>query len=158
MEPKLPDVFQLNLWPPTTGEDKVLNNGSNPCRCQVDNECDGRQCSAWVMRIKKIKVIVFAIALICFFLGLAIPFLVLRSSESKRSSSYSSDIGIRPIPNSGYWLRNSNNSLSHVFISVKTTRKYHYPRVIIQLETWVNLVKEQVRPLISFEIKFKRQI
>ena len=37
-----------------------------------------------------------------------------------------------------------DRNLDDVFISVKTTKKYHYPRLIIQLETWVSLVKSQV--------------
>ena len=38
----------------------------------------------------------------------------------------------------------SNNSiLNQIYISIKTTQKYHYPRLVILLETWVSLVKEQ---------------
>ena len=35
--------------------------------------------------------------------------------------------------------------LSDLFISVKTTKKYHHPRLVILLETWVTLVKSQAR-------------
>ena len=46
-----------------------------------------------------------------------------------------------------------DRTLDDVFISVKTTKKYHYPRVIIQLETWVSLVKSQVSILYWRESK-----
>lgn len=37
----------------------------------------------------------------------------------------------------------NNNILSQLYISIKTTQKYHYPRLVILLETWVSLVTEQ---------------
>ena len=55
----------------------------------------------------------------------------------------------RPSPLSLTNLNLLNNKLQDVFISVKTTRKYHYPRVIIQLETWASLAKSQVNGLKS---------
>ncbi|XP_023331863.1 beta-1,3-N-acetylglucosaminyltransferase manic fringe [Eurytemora carolleeae] len=33
--------------------------------------------------------------------------------------------------------------INNIFISVKTTKKYHYPRLIILLETWASLLREQ---------------
>ena len=47
--------------------------------------------------------------------------------------------------------------LNSLFISVKTTQKYHYPRVIVQLETWASLVREQVSDvdLIIFYLDFR---
>ena len=45
--------------------------------------------------------------------------------------------------NNHKYLKNENNDiLNQVFISIKTTSKYHYPRLIILLETWVSLVKD----------------
>lgn len=37
----------------------------------------------------------------------------------------------------------NNNILNQLYISIKTTQKYHYPRLVILLETWVSLVREQ---------------
>ena len=37
-----------------------------------------------------------------------------------------------------------NSTLDDVFISVKTTKKFHESRVSLQLETWFNLAREQV--------------
>ena len=36
----------------------------------------------------------------------------------------------------------SKETLSQVFISVKTTSRYHYPRLVILLETWASLVPD----------------
>ena len=38
-----------------------------------------------------------------------------------------------------------NSTLDDIFISVKTTKNFHESRVSLQLETWFNLAKEQVR-------------
>ena len=45
------------------------------------------------------------------------------------------------------------NVLSNVLITVKTTHNYHYPRVVILLETWVSLVRSQVSLLPSVAMK-----
>ena len=37
-----------------------------------------------------------------------------------------------------------NSTLDDVFISVKTSKKFHESRVSLQLETWFNLAREQV--------------
>ena len=34
------------------------------------------------------------------------------------------------------------STLKQVYISIKTTQKYHYPRLVILLETWVSQVRE----------------
>ena len=33
---------------------------------------------------------------------------------------------------------------NQLFVSVKTTQRYHYPRLVILLETWAALLKNQV--------------
>lgn len=40
------------------------------------------------------------------------------------------------------FLKQYHDVISQVYISVKTTSRYHYPRLVILLETWVNLVKD----------------
>jgi len=40
------------------------------------------------------------------------------------------------------FLKENHDVLSQLYISIKTTSRYHYPRLVILLETWVNLVKD----------------
>ena len=35
-----------------------------------------------------------------------------------------------------------SSTLKQVYITIKTTQKYHYPRLVILLETWVSLVRD----------------
>ena len=53
-----------------------------------------------------------------------------RESSSK-GENYQSSLSAR-----------SKETLSQVFISVKTTSRYHYPRLVILLETWASLVPD----------------
>ena len=81
------------------------------------------------------------IGCLCFLFGLAVPFLFSKSAGgphgSLRSRKSSSNVNVDDYKLDGV--------LSDLFISVKTTKKYHHPRLVILLETWVTLVKSQAR-------------
>ena len=51
--------------------------------------------------------------------------------SSSKGENYQSSLSAR-----------SKETLSQVFISVKTTSRYHYPRLVILLETWASLVPD----------------
>ena len=151
-------------------ESKILNSNSKHnyvCQCAChnhnQNSCDDhdhqkfnmkiKQLRWWPTKLKKAKFILALVALIGFVLGLVIPFIFLRSSSTASDSFNKPNDHHGPLrrflrPQSPLisvtnQLKN-NTTLENVFISVKTTRKYHYPRLIIQLETWVSLVRSQV--------------
>ena len=165
---KIPDVFYLkplNNW--HAQETKILNNAVCRCNCQSHHEknqvtLNQVEKNLWakfkqkmVIRVKRIRIVIAIVGLICFALGISIPFLfrVGTKIDNEKQSLRRDFMGIKqrhrippPLPpflkSTQHKLR--NNSLQDVFISVKTTRKYHYPRLVIQLETWVSLVKSQV--------------
>ena len=156
-----------NLKLPPTTETKILNTNTNhnhhvchQCACHHQNTRDMKikQLSRWWPKLKKAKLILALVALVGFVLGLAIPMFIFLSRSTASSSDASSNKlndhhgplsrflrpQSHPLISVTNQLKNNNNTLENVFISVKTTRKYHYPRLIIQLETWVSLVKSQV--------------
>ena len=156
---KIPDVFHLK--PLNNFEPKVLNNG---CHCNCHHQIVKSQAqpeSLWTKlkdnmskyRMKKTRTLVVVIGLICFVLGFAVPFLFLKkgsvyddghlATNFKKANIESFQRFHRPLLTLQHEIK--NNTLQNVFISVKTTRKYHYPRVVILLETWAALVKSQVR-------------
>lgn len=102
--------------------------------------------------------------IIVFILGSTVPFLwdrlKLSSSEPAVIESqnqqylppylYRNNLFIKQRQISEPKLENLNLSigplkgfLDNIFVSVKTTKKYHYPRLIILLETWVALIPDQ---------------
>ena len=98
----------------------------------------------WLPRLPKRhrrKALVCLIGCLCFLFGLAVPFLFSKRAGgplgSLRSRKSSSNVNVDDYKLDGV--------LSDLFISVKTTKKYHHPRLVILLETWVTLVKSQVR-------------
>ena len=102
-------------------------------------------------RSKKRILIFCSLIVIIFTVASSLPFLVdsLRSSPGPVTS-----VSFIPIHNVVQIFRSRDSSysrgvvdkpasvMSQVFISVKTTSKYHYPRLVILLETWVSLVME----------------
>lgn len=98
----------------------------------------------WLPRLPKRhrrKAVVCLIGGLCFLFGLAVPFLFGKSlsgaqgnprSRTRPSGAHLDDYKLDAV-------------LSDLFISVKTTKKYHHPRLVILLETWVTLVKSQAR-------------
>ena len=97
--------------------------------------------------LKKKLTLIGAVAVIFFLFGVAIQFLSNVEDSSSYSKSYYAGLtGMKPhyVKKGSTSGTNSKNILNNLFISVKTTQRYHYPRVIVQLETWASLVKEQV--------------
>ena len=145
---KLPDVFHmkpLNNWPAnitTTTTAKVIN----VCRCTCHQDNKEAKTTLWntfkqqMRRLKKSKVIVLIVGLVCFAIGLAFPFIFINRATNTASNDFL--VHAPPLLNTQHKVL--NNTLQDIFISVKTTRKYHYPRLIIQLETWASLAKSQV--------------
>ena len=166
LEHKIPDVFQLKpinneCWPK---EPKVLNNS---CHCNCHHQILMQQHTKednlkkfWLgrikdkmaqIKIKRTRVLIVITGILCFIFGLTVPLLFMKVNGGgenvqrgiSRKVPVIGDFRLQsPLISMQHQLR--NNTLQNVFISVKTTRKYHYPRVVIQLETWASLVKSQV--------------
>ena len=101
------------------------------------------------------------LGLACFLIGVAVAVIFIGGHSKSRSQSVSDSSGAkrtfplqsRPIPfrRDKSWSSSSDDQihfphadvLKDLFISVKTTKKYHHPRLVILLETWVSLVKSQ---------------
>ena len=106
---------------------------------------------------KKLLLLCF-VAILFFLLGLGIQFYGTNKylNGALTRSDYASLIGMKPHYVKKKSLQrnlkeiDSKDILDSLFISVKTTQKYHYPRVIVQLETWASLVKEQVTFFTTF--------
>ena len=103
----------------------------------------------------KRRILIFcSLVVIIFTVASSLPFLVdsLRASPGPAVTS----VSFIPIHNVVQIFRSrqeasytrrvedgpASSILSQVFISIKTTSKYHYPRLVILLETWVSLVTE----------------
>jgi len=166
--PKIPDIFYLKPMNNFQQEKQKMNNVVCKCNCHLhhqENQVLKPERVQWAKfkqtmfsRVKRTRIIMAMVGIICFAFGIAIPFLfhfnTKNGAGSKEKSFYHNDFMtiqrqkhmIPPIlpqalTNRQHKLR--NNSLQDVYISVKTTKKYHYPRLVIQLETWVSLVKDQ---------------
>lgn len=98
----------------------------------------------WNIKVR--EVVKFQVILFDFLIGLAIQFYTSCgvNSREKTKSDYASLRGMNTRYVKKDTERKAKDVLNDLFISVKTTQKYHYPRVIVQLETWASLVKEQV--------------
>ena len=115
-------------------------NDKDPCRKSFSMSPPQH----WLPRLPKRhrrKAVVCLVGGLCFLFGLAVPFMFGRSlggaQGNSRSRLRSSSILLDDYKLDGV--------LSDLFISVKTTKKYHHPRLVILLETWVTLVKSQAR-------------
>ena len=161
---KLPDVFHLRplnnqrmtlkhhnnapqiILPKDT---KILNNVCQ-CSCHASDEKNSENYYKMIHfrwpKLKRTKCLMGLVGLLCFVIGLALPFIFLNRNTNTISATNGPLnrflVPQRPLIPIQHKIR--NNTLEDVFISVKTTRKYHYPRLIIQLETWVSLVRRQV--------------
>ena len=96
--------------------------------------------------LKKKLLLICVIAILFFLIGLAIQFYTKceTNSREKTKSDYERLRGMNTLYVKKASEKDAKDVLNDLFISVKTTQKYHYPRVIVQLETWASLVKEQV--------------
>ncbi len=85
------------------------------------------------------RVMLLAFGLFCFVVGVILSASAFKYLNNRRTAVSS----IVTNNNSARLHFKNERVLRDVFISVKTTKKYHHPRLVIQLETWVPLVKEQ---------------
>ena len=145
--------------PPHLQPQKKLNNIELQNVYLVDNDLNSkdpcRKSSSmspqyWLPRLPKRhrrKAVVCLIGGLCFLFGLALPFLFGKnlSGPQGNARSRTSSSGVHV---DDYKL---DAVLSDLFISVKTTKKYHHPRLVILLETWVTLVRSQAskEPLLT---------
>ena len=162
---KIPDVFYLKPLNNWNQQSKIMNNAVTSCQCycQEKQELKPLKKDQWskikqkmVIRVKRTRLLMAAVGIICFAFGIAIPFIFhMGAKNDEKSHFHHSEFRVghksshripplMPPPLVTKLHKLKNNSLQDVFISVKTTKKYHYPRLIIQLETWVSLVKSQV--------------
>lgn len=99
---------------------------------------------------------------VCFLLGVALPFMICRIARTSSITGPSLEPeGLRPRPlplKADHSLSQLQNVLNNLLITVKTTHSYHYPRVVILLETWVSLVRSQVSKIISLSFSLKKHI
>ena len=128
-------------------------NDKDPCRKSFSMSPP----QLWLPRLPKRhrrKAVVCLVGGLCFLFGLAVPFMFGRSlggtQGSSRSRLRSSSIQLDDYKLDGV--------LSDLFISVKTTKKYHHPRLVILLETWVTLVKSQARRRRSNAVSFYHHV
>ena len=167
--PKIPDIFYLKPMNNFQQEKQKMNNVVCKCNCHLhhqENQVLKPERVQWAKfkhkmftRVKRTRIIMAMVGIICFAFGIAIPFLfhfnTKNGAGSKEKSFYHNDFmtiqrqkpripPILPQALTNKQHKSRNNSLQDVYISVKTTKKYHYPRLVIQLETWVSLVKDQV--------------
>jgi len=116
-------------------------------------------------RSKKRIILFCLLVLLVFLLATSLPFLVEKLKSGSQPVSFTPLQNVYHqiygkesqhisaplvIPLSRYTQNTANhaylstsNILGQVFISIKTTQKFHYPRLVILLETWVSLVREQ---------------
>ena len=160
---KMPDVFhmkplnnqgmsfkQINHTQVVIPKDSKILNNVCQCSCHALSKEQCEKSSYKMKRLhwskfKRTKILVVFIAIMCFILGLILPLLFFRENvETKSVNGPLSRFLVPERPLIPLQHKFRNNTLEEVFISVKTTRKYHYPRLIILLETWVSLVRSQV--------------
>ncbi len=122
------------------------------------NTASGDMISWWSKRKLRRRAIAALVCLACFVLGVTVPLLMREIfGRSKADDSF-----VMPVHHprgrllaQSFYLKNRlsvghkgrgdfSSVLKDVYISVKTTKKFHHPRLVILLETWVDLVKAQV--------------
>ena len=116
-----------------------------------------REESMWTLRRRR-WVVLGLLATIIFVTAACLPFLVDRIRGHKNSSTPPSPFS-HPLPRvPSLWAAQQslprprqkldakligNPLLQELFLSVKTTERFHYPRLVVILETWGSLAKEQ---------------
>jgi len=96
--------------------------------------------------LKKISILLI-VGAFCFMLGVALPFMICKLGKVDQGPSVKPEgLSSRPVlQKSDISAAGVANVLSNLLITVKTTHNFHYPRVVILLETWVSLVRSQVK-------------
>ena len=98
-------------------------------------------------RSKRKLIITSVLVMVLFIIASSLPFIVEKLNNPQPSFTETSPVSsIYSLYNRVHHSQHQqvNTDLSQVFISVKTTSEYHYPRLVILLETWISLVKDSV--------------
>ncbi|XP_040570024.1 beta-1,3-N-acetylglucosaminyltransferase manic fringe [Lepeophtheirus salmonis] len=154
--------IQIHHNPNVPSNTAALNNNGSE---NSINSRDIERCSdpiimpRFLKSRKKIIIFLGGLGLLCFLFGLCLPFLFQMYSSSSSQGLLPSSQPTENEPNFGplrfrslgqSWKRSprklgpeAESLLRDLYISVKTTKRYHFPRLILLLETWVPLVKEQ---------------
>ena len=137
---------------------KLYNNNLNVIIDEDPNDKDTNAmcCDFLFSRRCRKKVLALIVALICFLFGVIVT--VMFKELLKESKSGPNHFNNHPImhfnerhksgPRTNQSMKTNPNIdgvLKDLFISVKTTKRYHHPRLVILLETWASLVASQVR-------------
>ena len=178
LEPKYPKVNQIychqnscNLMLNKTNklhQQHTINNSDkfpNDTNARISQDMLGKfRLKLWIFLkqnlFRRKLAFISIVAIVCFLCGVAIQFFCqLDSDTNDETYKYAHLKGMKPHYikkqySSSDMSKSGDNVLNSLFISVKTTQKYHHPRVIVQLETWASLVKEQVRFEIGSDFYF----
>ena len=127
-----------------------------------DSGCEEGSVNMWSLRGRRRKwFVLLLLAVVLFITATSLPFLVdrLRKGKPSFTPSTSSAPPLARVPT--LWAQQSIQAvhtpqrqnlgaklvgsplLQELFLSVKTTERFHYPRLVIILETWGSLAKEQ---------------
>ena len=94
--------------------------------------------------LKRITILLI-VGAFCFLLGVALPFMICKLGKADGDSNPKPEgLSSRALPHKSD-ISGVENVLNNLLITVKTTHNFHYPRVVILLETWVSLVRSQVK-------------
>ena len=150
----LPDVFHLKTLNNVSNKDgngikatdiPIITNPMCQCRCHVHQQPSQSNKDMKLMRPKLLRTKLFCLVVTTFLLvmvGLCIAYLFVKVNHQYHHHHHQTIRPMSPLVHQPHQV--NNRTLQDVFISVKTTKKYHYPRLIIQLETWASLVRSQV--------------
>jgi len=122
----------------------IITNPMCQCRCHVHQQPSQSNKDMKLMRPKLLRTKLFCLVVTTFLLvmvGLCIAYLFVKVNHQYHHHHHQTIRPMSPLVHQPHQV--NNRTLQDVFISVKTTKKYHYPRLIIQLETWASLVRSQ---------------
>lgn len=155
----LPAVFHLKTLNNVSKKDvssikatdiPIIANPMCQCRCHVHKQPSqsNKDTIMNLIRPRLLRTKLFCMVITTFLLvmvGLCIAYLFVKVNHQHHHHHRQTIRPMSPLVHQPHQV--SNRTLQDVFISVKTTKKYHYPRLIIQLETWASLVRSQVLTL-----------
>ena len=119
----------------------LYKTNNNDIGAKVNNLTEDKVNKMPIWKRKRKAVIIVSIAVLCFVLGLAVPFIAKVLLASDNNNDYNKRVSTLSYKRFDFKL---DEVLNDVFISVKTTKRFHHPRLVILIETWVSLVKKQV--------------
>jgi len=87
--------------------------------------------------------LIVGIVALCFVIGLTVPFIVHNYDDLDEVSEFSHPHKHFGIFNKGHF-SDHHPVLDHLFITVKTSKKFQNTRLEILSDTWISLVRNQV--------------